>query len=92
MTNRLVQMQSANLNRSTKAYISNEEFSPSPTPELLDPNAHVLNMEGGDNDYRFSIGKLPTWAKKQVVDDPNSAANAASNKGVDFPKGRTVNY
>ncbi|XP_059095788.1 mitogen-activated protein kinase-binding protein 1-like isoform X3 [Tigriopus californicus] len=87
MTNRLVQMQSANLNRSTKAYISNEEFSPSPTPELLDPNAHALNV-GGDNDYRFSIGKLPTWAKKQVVDDPNSASNAASNKGVDFPKGR----
>ena len=37
-----------------------------------------------DNDYRFSVGKLPVWAKKQLATgDPSSAQSVA-----DMPKGR----
>eukprot|EP00095_Tigriopus_kingsejongensis_P003257 maker-scaffold69_size418775-snap-gene-2.28 protein:Tk03257 transcript:maker-scaffold69_size418775-snap-gene-2.28-mRNA-1 annotation:"mitogen-activated protein kinase-binding protein 1-like isoform x2" len=88
MMNKLAQMQSANRNRSTKAYISNEEFSPSPTPELLEPPSANSTADG--NDYRFSIGKLPAWAKKQVVEDhPTSPGQPAPAKGGELlPKGR----
>ena len=63
----------------------NEEFG-SPPPELFDPSANANNVE---DDYRFSVGQLPHWAKKQIGE--NNAAKLSSNNakgGVDLPKGR----
>jgi len=49
--------------------VDNEEFG-SPPPEFLDPNAN----RGNDNDaYRFSVGKLPAWAKTKLAAEDNSA-------------------
>jgi len=46
--------------------IENEEFG-SPPPEFLDPNA---NPVANDNDaYRFSVGKLPGWAKSKIEEE-----------------------
>ena len=80
----------------SKAYISHEQppveassFSPSPTPEMvLDPNG-VQGPPGGA-DYRFSIGKLPSWAKKQVQEGKAANGKPAGDAagGPDFPKGR----
>lgn len=45
----------------------------------------------GDNDYRFSIGKLPVWAKKQIFEragslTPTSPPPASLQKGTScFP-------
>ena len=69
-----------------------EDFG-SPPPDLFDPNA---NAHVGD-DYRFSVGQLPHWAKKQISDNqppkstqvgtgPISSNNAKG--GVDLPKGK----
>lgn len=63
----------------------NEEFG-SPPPELFDPSATANSVE---DDYRFSVGQLPHWAKKQIGE--NNAAKLGSNNakgGVDLPKGR----
>ena len=63
----------------------NEDFG-SPTPDIFDPNANS-NIE---EDYRFSVGQLPLWAKKQIGEN-NSAklSSSVSGKGsVDLPKGR----
>lgn len=63
----------------------NEEFG-SPTPDIFDPNANP-NVE---EDYRFSVGQLPLWAKKQIGENnPARPSSSASGKGsVDLPKGR----
>ena len=42
---------------------------------------------GNPEDYRFSVGKLPAWAKKQVEGQVGDKQNG-QNKGVDFPKGK----
>ena len=42
---------------------------------------------GNPEDYRFSVGKLPAWAKKQVEGQVGDKQNG-QNKGVDFPKGQ----
>uniref|UniRef100_A0AAR5Q0L6 MABP1/WDR62 second WD40 domain-containing protein n=1 Tax=Dendroctonus ponderosae TaxID=77166 RepID=A0AAR5Q0L6_DENPD len=39
-----------------------------------------------DRNYRFSIGQLPQWAKKQLTED--SSQPAALNRGMMAPKGR----
>ena len=79
----------------SKAYISHEQppveasFSPSPTPEMvLDPNG--VQGQAGGADYRFSIGKLPSWAKKQVQEGKAANGKPAGDAagGPDFPKGR----
>jgi len=63
----------------------NEEFG-SPTPDIFDPNANS-NVE---EDYRFSVGQLPLWAKKQIGENnAGKPSSAVSSKGsVDLPKGR----
>ena len=99
MLTRLNQMASNNPNKSssvTRAYISNDDFSPNPTPvdELMDPAAPhnqtppsgPAAAAAGTEDYRFSVGKLPAWAKKQVEGQGGDKQNG-QNKGVDFPKG-----
>ena len=52
-------------------------LTPSPMPSLT------------DNDYRFSVGKLPVWAKKQlsVVSSPGAGPPGPS-ADPDLPKGR----
>ena len=65
----------------------NEEFG-SPPPDLFDPNAN--SHSNVEDDYRFSVGQLPLWAKKQIG-ETNAAkpASVSSGKGgVDLPKGR----
>ncbi|XP_023335709.1 mitogen-activated protein kinase-binding protein 1 isoform X3 [Eurytemora carolleeae] len=60
--------------------IDNEQFG-SPPPEFLDPNANLPN----DNDmYRFSVGKLPGWAKTKII---QSSSPALQPQG-DAVKGR----
>ena len=65
----------------------NEEFG-SPPPEVFDPNANA-NVE---EDYRFSVGQLPLWAKKQIGEGnaakPATGSAGAGKGGVDLPKGR----
>merc|ERR550534_980321 len=67
---------------STRTYITspegvdNEEFG-SPPPEFLDPNAN----RGNDNDaYRFSVGKLPGWAKTKLAAEDNSTQQAQNKE------------
>merc|ERR1719305_1540294 len=56
--------------------VDNEEFG-SPPPEFLDPNAN----RGNDNDaYRFSVGKLPGWAKTKLAAEDNSAQQAQNKE------------
>ena len=65
----------------------NEEFG-SPPPELFDPNANA-SPHGLEEDYRFSVGQLPLWAKKQIGSEGNPAKPGSNAKGgVDLPKGR----
>ena len=101
MLTRLSQMASNNPNKA-RAFISNnggmedndDDFSPNPTPvdQLMDPaaphNQTPANPGAAVNpeDYRFSVGKLPAWAKKQVEGQVGDKQNG-QNKGVDFPKG-----
>jgi hypothetical protein len=107
MITRINQMASANpANKATRAYISNEEFSPNSTPvdQLLDPNAPHNQTPAGataDDNYRFSVGKLPAWAKKQVEGgQQQTGADAAegqqgqnkAEQAADFPKGLCCTY
>lgn len=57
----------------------------------MDPNANHPHHDGGI-DYRFSIGQLPLWAKKQI-NTTNNDSKTSGNSGarslcVDLPKGR----
>ena len=99
MLTRLSQMASNNPNKA-RAFISNnggmedndDNFSPNPTPvdQLMDPaaphNQTPVANPANPEDYRFSVGKLPAWAKKQVEGQVGDKQNG-QNKGVDFPKG-----
>ncbi|EFN81436.1 Mitogen-activated protein kinase-binding protein 1 [Harpegnathos saltator] len=74
--------------------LDNETFGP-PPPEFLDPNANPTPPNVIGVDYRFSVGQLPLWAKKQINTTASSAdesgATLGSNVrslGVDLPKGR----
>ncbi|CAL7952425.1 unnamed protein product [Xylocopa violacea] len=70
--------------------LDNETFG-SPPPEFLDPNANPTSQSVGV-DYRFSVGQLPLWAKKQInTTNADETATLGSNVrplGVDLPKGR----
>ncbi|XP_066991483.1 mitogen-activated protein kinase-binding protein 1 [Anabrus simplex] len=63
-------------------HLDNENFGP-PPPEFLDPNANSMDQ----TDYRFSVGQLPLWAKKQIVDNSGTSP-PLSNRQMDLPKGR----
>ena len=46
--------------------ISDQEFGP-PPPNFAEPNGNQFQSTGqAPHDYRFSVGQLPGWAKKQV--------------------------
>ncbi|XP_076642393.1 WD repeat domain 62 isoform X3 [Halictus rubicundus] len=70
--------------------LDNETFG-SPPPEFLDPNANPTPQNVGV-DYRFSVGQLPLWAKKQIntanADETTTLAANPRSLGVDLPKGR----
>nr|XP_034187108.1 mitogen-activated protein kinase-binding protein 1 isoform X6 [Osmia lignaria] len=69
--------------------LDNETFG-SPPPEFLDPNANPTSQSVGV-DYRFSVGQLPLWAKKQINTNADESGPLGSNVrplGVDLPKGR----
>ncbi|KAE8751323.1 hypothetical protein FOCC_FOCC001894 [Frankliniella occidentalis] len=65
--------------------LDNDGFGP-PPPEMLDPNANSVDHA----DYRFSVGQLPLWAKKQIKDDLGDAThtNLTNNRPIEPPKGR----
>lgn len=66
-----------------------EEFG-SPPPEIFDQ--HHANPNSIEDDYRFSVGQLPLWAKKQIGESNQPKATTATGSnfkgGVDLPKGR----
>lgn len=70
--------------------LDNETFG-SPPPDFLDPNANLTPQSVGV-DYRFSVGQLPLWAKKQIntasVEDSAPLSSNVRSLGVDLPKGR----
>jgi len=67
--------------------IDSEDFG-TPPPEFLDPNANPVAMRSNDNDaYRFSVGKLPAWAKSKIVESSN-APSAGLNKQKEASRGR----
>ncbi|XP_021926195.1 mitogen-activated protein kinase-binding protein 1 isoform X3 [Zootermopsis nevadensis] len=63
-------------------HLDNEHFGP-PPPDFLDPNANSVEQP----DYRFSVGQLPLWAKKQMADNSSPPASL-TNRQMDLPKGR----
>ncbi|XP_066973232.1 uncharacterized protein [Macrobrachium rosenbergii] len=63
--------------------LDNDEIQPSPE-DMFDQNAN----ETEEPDYRFSMGQLPLWAKKQMT-EPQRPGNGPGDRGsVDMPKGR----
>lgn len=68
--------------------MNNETFG-SPPPDFFDPNS---NPTPQSVDYRFSVGQLPLWAKKQInttsVDDSTALGSNVRSLSVDLPKGR----
>lgn len=77
---------------SVAVHLDNETFG-APPPEFLDPNANPT-PQGTGIDYRFSVGQLPLWAKKQITTTAASAeespplGSGGRMLGVDLPKGR----
>lgn len=57
----------------------------------MDPNANPTSQNVGV-DYRFSVGQLPLWAKKQIntanADESTVLGSNVRSLGVDLPKGR----
>ncbi|XP_043495006.1 mitogen-activated protein kinase-binding protein 1 isoform X7 [Polistes fuscatus] len=70
--------------------LDNETFG-SPPPEFLDPNANPAPQNAGV-DYRFSVGQLPLWAKKQIntttAEENTTVGSTVRPLSVDLPKGR----
>ena len=68
-----------------------EDFG-SPPPDLFDPNANNANTNRIEDDYRFSVGQLPLWAKKQIGEsNPAKSATTgggSAGSGGGLPKGR----
>ena len=63
---------------------------PKPAPETEEVFTNSIperrpppTLASSDNDYRFSVGKLPVWAKKQLAASPGSGSS-----DPDLPKGR----
>lgn len=80
----------------TRAYITQDENMTPGNEMNFDPPRSASAMalgatnasDASGNDYRFSVGKLPAWAKKQV--ETASPPPQQVQKGVDFPKGQSV--
>lgn len=64
--------------------VDNEDFRPA-SADIFDQNANDVE----EPDYRFSMGQLPLWAKKQIA-EPATPNAAGGDRGgaVDMPKGR----
>jgi hypothetical protein len=65
----------------SRAYITNQK------PNNQEDIMEIEGTTGKGNDYRFSIGKLPVWAKKQIFDRSSSLTPPSSPpnpKGI-FP-------
>ncbi|XP_053594932.1 mitogen-activated protein kinase-binding protein 1 isoform X1 [Microplitis demolitor] len=78
-----------NLPNGLAVQLNNETFGP-PSPEFFNPNANST-IQTSAVDYRFSVGQLPHWAKKQINTNTNIQENISSSVrsvGVDMPKGR----
>ncbi|XP_046383453.1 mitogen-activated protein kinase-binding protein 1 isoform X1 [Ischnura elegans] len=58
-------------------HLDNETFG-APPPDFLDPNANSIE----EPDYRFSVGQLPLWAKKQIVEDVSPPTSLGSSSGI----------
>ncbi|XP_045134844.1 mitogen-activated protein kinase-binding protein 1-like isoform X8 [Portunus trituberculatus] len=63
--------------------IDNEDFRQG-SENIFDQNAN----EPEEPDYRFSMGQLPLWAKKQMTEPQGPGNGAGDRGGVDMPKGR----
>ncbi|XP_031332032.1 mitogen-activated protein kinase-binding protein 1 isoform X3 [Photinus pyralis] len=61
--------------------LDNELFTDHSSADFYDTNANSV-----ENDYTFSVGALPLWAKKHISDD--STLPTSLMKGVAAPKGR----
>ncbi|XP_040574255.1 uncharacterized protein Wdr62 isoform X3 [Lepeophtheirus salmonis] len=77
---------------SSRIYIgnNNEEYFGSPPPDMMHP---TVNRDEEDDSYRFSVGKLPIWAKKQMTErkttlSPPHSPQTGTKNSVDYPKGR----
>ncbi|XP_050452737.1 mitogen-activated protein kinase-binding protein 1 isoform X3 [Cataglyphis hispanica] len=78
------------VNAGIDVQLDKETFG-TPPPDFLDPSANPTS-QGIGMDYRFSVGQLPLWAKKQM----NTASTDGSavldlnvrSLNVDLPKGR----
>jgi len=67
--------------------IDSEDFG-TPPPEFLDPNANPVAQRENDNDaYRFSVGKLPAWAKSKIVESSSPIVDGV-NKQKEASRGR----
>ncbi|XP_046980960.1 mitogen-activated protein kinase-binding protein 1 isoform X1 [Schistocerca americana] len=62
-------------------HLDNDGYG-SPPRDYYDPNANTDLP-----DYRFSVGQLPLWAKKQIADN-DLTGTPVSNRQMDLPKGR----
>ncbi|XP_047496658.1 WD repeat-containing protein 62-like isoform X3 [Penaeus chinensis] len=69
--------------RKVRQPIDNEDFRPA-SEDIFDQNAN----EAEEPDYRFSMGQLPLWAKKQMTEPQGPAGGAGDRGTVDMPKGR----
>ncbi|XP_069943226.1 uncharacterized protein Wdr62 isoform X3 [Cherax quadricarinatus] len=63
--------------------IDNEDFRGA-SEDIFDQNAN----EAEEPDYRFSMGQLPLWAKKQMTEPQGPGGGIGDRGGVDLPKGR----
>lgn len=61
--------------------LEDDAFTDSSSYDFYDTNANNV-----DNNYRFSVGQLPLWAKRQISDD--TSPPVSFTKGVATPKGR----
>ncbi|XP_044579059.1 uncharacterized protein LOC123261509 isoform X3 [Cotesia glomerata] len=78
-----------NLQNGLVTQLENESFGP-PSPEFFGSNVNST-IQTTAIDYRFSVGQLPHWAKKQINTDTNTEENITSSVrsvSVDMPKGR----
>ena len=83
MLNRLSQLNSASPAKS-RAYIAMEPEKQKQQEEIFNNTIpETPSLPSSDNDYRFSVGKLPVWAKKQLAGSPGSGSS-----DPDLPKGR----
>ncbi|CAM1318924.1 WDR62 (predicted) [Pycnogonum litorale] len=61
------------------------------TPDLFDENSNDVVQDLNIPGYRFSVGQLPSWAKKQITTDEGSPPNSGGTRNDNFsvqPKGR----